>query len=51
MDKIQFEMLTIYYGMLAEGCSKEAAFGYIAVMGYEPKNIMWLAEHLRNKNA
>jgi len=47
MTKIQFEMLTVYYGMLQEGCSKEVALGYIAVMGYEPKNLAWLAQKLQ----
>ena len=47
MTKIQLEMLTAYYGMLHDGCSKEQAFGYIAVMGYGRENLMWLAQKLQ----
>lgn len=47
MTKIQFEMLTVYYGMLHDGCSKEQAFGYVAIMGYGQKDLAWLAQKLQ----
>ena len=46
MTKIQFEMLTVYWGMLQEGCSKNEALWYIALMEYEAENLSWLIEKI-----
>lgn len=46
MTKTQFEMLTVYWGMLQEGCSKHEALGYIVLMGYEAENLSWLIEKI-----
>jgi len=46
MTKTQFEMLTIYLGMLQEGCSKDEALGYVVLMQYEPENLSWLIQKI-----
>lgn len=46
MTKIQFEMLTAYWGMLQDGCSKEQAVGLVIMMGYEREDIRWLVQKI-----
>lgn len=46
MTDTQFEMLTAYYGMLQDGCCKEQAFGYVAIMGYTPEDLKWLVQKI-----
>ena len=46
MTKIQFEMLTAYYGMLQDGCCKEQALGFVIMMGYDREDIRWLVQKI-----
>ena len=47
MTKIQFEMLTAYYGMVRDGCSKEQAVGLVVMMGYEREDIRWFVQKIQ----
>lgn len=46
MTDNQFEMLTVYYGMLQDGCNKEQAVGLIAMMGYDREDMLWFVQKI-----
>ena len=50
MTKIQIEMYTAYYGMLQEGYCKEEAMGYLAVMGYGFKDLLWFVREIQKSS-
>lgn len=47
MTEVQLDMLTAYYGMLQDGCSKEQALSYILLMQFDAKDVMWLVEKVK----
>lgn len=47
MTKAQLDMLTAYYSILQDGCSKEQALSYILLMKFDAKDVVWLVEKVK----
>lgn len=50
MTKEQFDALTIVYGMMYDGCSKEEALTYLVFMDTPASIVVWVKNFMRKDN-
>lgn len=47
MTRDQLDILTAYYGMMQDGCSKDQAIGFVAMLGYDAETLNWFLEKVK----